>query len=565
LTYENRPWIKNYDENVPKDIDLSKYEGSFVELSDPVFKDFPNRLAMHYLGVDFTFKQLDIAANKIANTLIKNGLKPGDVVAINMANCPQYIISHLGILRAGCVSSGLSPLLSEDEMEYQLKDSKAKGIITLDAVFEARLTKIYRKLPDLKVIIVTNIADYLSKIKQILGKLLGKIPKGKVKPLSGRKVIKFMDCVKGKNAYPSTRPDVKLDPESTSLLMYTGGTTGRPKGAVLLNRNIAANILQIGSWLQIERGKNVALSGFPFFHIAGLTFCAMCIYTGTSQILIPNPRDTNHICKEIEKFKPTMLVNVPTLYQMLMNNPKFKKLPFSQLNFAISAASPFPAESIRELESYIGKNKFIEVYGMTETSPLTIMNPRFGIKKIGSIGMPISNTDVKLVDPETGEIVPQGEAGEILVKGPQVMKEYLNKPDKTRETIEEDGFLHTGDVAIMDDDGYFSIVDRTKDMIIVGGFKVYSVHVEDVLAKHPDIELAALIGIKDPKRPGSEIVKAIIQLKEGKLATDEVQESIKAYAEENLSKYEKPKIWEFREELPLTAVGKVLKRQLRAE
>ncbi|MHA1377640.1 MAG: AMP-binding protein [Candidatus Helarchaeota archaeon] len=565
MTYENRPWIKNYDENVPKDIDLSKYEGSFVELSDPVFKDFPNRLAMHYLGVDFTFKQLDIAANKIANTLIKNGLKPGDVVAINMANCPQYIISHLGILRAGCVSSGLSPLLSEDEMEYQLKDSKAKGIITLDAVFEARLTKIYRKLPDLKVIIVTNIADYLSKIKQILGKLLGKIPKGKVKPLSGRKVIKFMDCVKGKNAYPSTRPDVKLDPESTSLLMYTGGTTGRPKGAVLLNRNIAANILQIGSWLQIERGKNVALSGFPFFHIAGLTFCAMCIYTGTSQILIPNPRDTNHICKEIEKFKPTMLVNVPTLYQMLMNNPKFKKLPFSQLNFAISAASPFPAESIRELESYIGKNKFIEVYGMTETSPLTIMNPRFGIKKIGSIGMPISNTDVKLVDPETGEIVPQGEAGEILVKGPQVMKEYLNKPDKTRETIEEDGFLHTGDVAIMDDDGYFSIVDRTKDMIIVGGFKVYSVHVEDVLAKHPDIELAALIGIKDPKRPGSEIVKAIIQLKEGKLATDEVQESIKAYAEENLSKYEKPKIWEFREELPLTAVGKVLKRQLRAE
>jgi len=565
MVYESRPWLKNYDEGVPADIDPELFETTLIELFLPAFKDFPNRLCAHFLGVDFTFADIDRYSNQFANMLIENGLEPGDVVGISLVNTPQFLITYLGVLKAGCVASGLSPLFSEEELEYQLKDANAKAVVCIDAAYAARIRNIAGNLPNLKVIVATNIADFLPAWKRFFGKLLRKIPSGKVKPIPNKIVIKFIEILKN---YPTSFEIRKVNPDSTCLLMYTGGTTGFPKGSILTHRNICSNVIQIATWLQLERGTDIALSGFPFFHIAGLTFCNMCIFQGTTQLLIPNPRDTDHICKEAEKFKPNMLVNVPSLYQLLLKNPKFKKIDFNNLNFAVSSASPFPVESINELEAVIGKDKLLEVYGQTETSPLTIMNPRFGKKKLGTVGMPLPNTYVRLVSPDTNEDVPQGEAGEIIIKGPQVMKGYLNKPEENKKAFDEDGWFHTGDVAIMDEDGYFKIVDRVKDMIIVSGYKVYSSKVEDILVKHPAIDIVALVGVPNPERPGSELVKAFITLRDdytGPQDPETLKADIIAFAKEKLSPYEVPKLIEIRDELPLTTVGKVSKKDLRAE
>jgi len=337
---------------------------------------------------------------------------------------------------------------------------------------------------------------------------------------------------------------------------------------MLSHRNAAHNILSIIKWLGWEWGQGVLLSGFPMFHIAGLTVAESTIFLGWTQVLIPNPRDTEHICKEMKKYKPTNMANVPSLYQMLMADPKFKELDHSTLGTCISAAAPFPKESQAELESIIGEGKLLELYGMTETSPVSTMNPSKGKKKLGTVGMPIFNVECMLADPGTGEEVPVGEPGEICIKGPLLMQGYFNRPEETAHAIDDDGYMHTGDVAIMDEEGYLTIVDRTKDMIIVGGFKVFSSKVEDALSKHPAIGMLALIGEENPARPGSEIVKAYVQLDpafsfDGN--EEALKEGIKAFAKEKVAPYEVPKIIEIIEELPLTAVGKIDKKVLRAK
>ncbi|MEK7826543.1 MAG: AMP-binding protein, partial [Thermodesulfobacteriota bacterium] len=304
------------------------------------------------------------------------------------------------------------------------------------------------------------------------------------------------------------------------------------------------------------------------FHVAGLFFNENCIYLGWTQILIPNPRDTDHICKEMAKYRPTALVNVPTLYQMLLANPRFKELDHSHLRTCVSSAAPFPEESQRAVEEIGGPGKLLEVYGMTETSPLTTMNPDKGERKLGSIGLPLLNTDIRLVDPGTGREVAVGEPGEICVKGPQVMAGYYNNPDETRQVFDADGYLHTGDVAVQDEEGYLRIVDRTKDMIIVGGFKVFSKKVEEVLVEHPAIDMIAIIGLPDPERPGSEHVKAVVALKPDFDSGDD-QEALKAdilrMARERLAPYEVPKYIDIRKELPLTVLSKIDKKVLRKE
>ena len=335
---------------------------------------------------------------------------------------------------------------------------------------------------------------------------------------------------------------------------------------MLTHKNIMSDIIIYQKWLNWEAGEGVALSGFPFFHIAGTFTTLNVVYLGWSQILIPNPRDSDHIIKELAKYKPSVLANVPSLYQILMKNPKFKDLDHSQLKYCVSAAAPFPKESQKEFETIVGKGKLIEAYGMTETSPLSASNPSRGVKKLGSIGLPLNNTEIKLVDPSTGKEVPLGEPGEICVKGPMVMKGYYNKPEETKNAIDSDGFMHTGDVGVMDEDGYMKIVDRTKDMIIVSGFKVFSAKLEDTLTKHPAIGMVATVGVDNPERPGSEIVKAFIQL-DTEYNYDGNEEALKknitAFAKENCSPYEVPKIIEIVEELPLTVVGKVDKKSLR--
>ncbi|UCE13413.1 MAG: AMP-binding protein [Candidatus Heimdallarchaeota archaeon] len=556
-------WMKSWDSHVKNKLEYSI--DSLGVLYRTAMTKFPDKPACWMINREITYKELLENVEKFTTFLQQKGVKKGDVVTICLPNCPQYLIAHLGTLLAGAVSSGLNPLLSENEIAYQLNDSKCKVILTMDVIYEKRLKKILNDLPDLEIVIATNISEYmgLSRIALFFGKLIGKIPKGKVDGWPGKKVVKFLDIMK------ETSIDVKEVPidvgQDLALLQYTGGTTGFPKGAELTHSNFIAMHTQFTHWCDFKDGKEIVLSAFPAFHIGGLIVVTQAIWVAGSQILIPNPRDTDHFIKEMTTKSPTILGNVPTLYGMVMNNSKSKEIPkevLDNVTVYISAAAPFPAEMIRDFERHMqAENKVMELYGMTETTT-NISNPFFGRKKVGKIGLPLPDTQIKIIDIDTGEALGTGEAGEILIKGPSVTRGYINNPEATEMAI-EDGWIHTGDIGIMDEDGYVQIVDRLKDMLIVGGYKVFSVHVEDVLTKHPDIELVAIVGIYDPDRPGNEIVKAFVKLKEGVELNYEVKESIQFYAIENLSKYEKPKIWEYREELPLTVIGKVLKRALR--
>jgi len=567
LVYETRFWKKSWDPEL-EDLDPKLWDISFPEALQDTFKSFPDKMALAFMGLEITFSQLDKWANSFANMLIENGFENGDIVGINIPNIPEYVITVVGALRAGCIVSGVSPLLSDVQMHYQINDlgagKKKVALVTLNAIFEHRLTPIASKLPDLKLVIATSVIGAFPKDQQDMIRAVRELPWGEVNPIEGITVLDFWDDVITKAS--SDPVDVKILPDDIAYIQYTGGTTGPPKGALLTHKNAVSDLLLMQTWLGWERGKGLAMSGFPFFHIAGLFFCENCLYLGWSQVLLADPRDTAHICNEMKKYKPTVLANVPSLYQLLIKTKKFKRLDHSILDVCISAAAPFPAESQKQLESMVGEGKLLELYGMTETSPLTVGNPSKGKRKLGSIGLPVLNTDLKLVDPNTNEEVPLGEPGEICIKGPMVMKGYHNKPEETANMLDKDGWLKSGDVAIMDEEGYLRIVDRTKDMIIVSGFKVFSAKLEDTLTKHPAIAMIATIGIPNPDRPGSEIVKAFIQLDpnyeyDGNEAA--LKDEITKFAKENCSPYEVPKIIEISEELPLTVVGKVDKKVLR--
>jgi acyl-CoA synthetase (AMP-forming)/AMP-acid ligase II len=342
-----------------------------------------------------------------------------------------------------------------------------------------------------------------------------------------------------------------------------------PKGTELTHRNLLSNLLQTDQWLEFDHGNEIFISGFPFFHLAGLFIGMGAIGMGNTQILIPDPRNTRHICEEFARYLPTRMGNVPSLYQMLLAQPMFKSLNFSQLRSCLSGAAPFPVESFRALEALVGEGKVVEVYGMTEASPLLTINPYKGLKKVGTVGVPIQSTLLKLVDIDTGTSeVPLGQEGEIIARGPQVMKGYYNKPEETAYALREfqgEKWLYTGDVAKMDEDGYFTVVDRAKDMLNVGGYKVFSKEVEETLYEHPAVEFCAIVGVPNPDRPGSEIVKAMIQLAKNRAGSNhtELEQDIAEYCRENMAPYKRPKMIEFVDELPLTAVGKVDKKALR--
>ncbi len=367
-----------------------------------------------------------------------------------------------------------------------------------------------------------------------------------------------MEAIKG---MPTGRIQVKRSLDDTIFLMYTGGTTGPAKGAVLTQRSYMSNRMQTLTYLDLQP-DTLALSAFPLFHIAGLALGGFSLTNGSTQICVPDPRDTHFLIENIKAHKPNIIVNVPTVFFELIKQPEFKALDLSSVKFSLSAAAPFPPENIKELESVIGENQFIELYGMTETSPVTCCNPRYGKKKPASIGMPLPDTEFKLVDPATGELVPQGEPGEIAIRGPQLMKGYFEQPEETANAI-RDGWMFTGDVATMDEDGYFYIVDRVKDMVNVSGFKVFTRELDDFMVKHPDIEMAASFGVDDPKRPGSERVVAAIVLKPGVEKSDAEKEKILQYLRDNVAAYKVPKVIEFKDELPTSGVGKVLKRELK--
>ena len=552
--YAEKRWLKNYDKHVAHSL---KYESkTFVEAFREAVEQYPDKTALLYMGRRLTFRDIDLLSNQIAHFLIKEGLKPDDVVGLHMPNIPAHYISIIGIQKAGCVSTGLSPLLTPNELVHQINDSKTKVILTIDVLF-GKIAEIADSI-DISTVVVSEIADFLPGVKRFLGKLLKKIPTGKVMPLAGKKLKGFTDIIKEMPANPI---EVKRGYDDTIFIMYTGGTTGPSKGAVLTQRSYMSNRQQVLAWLDITP-EDTALSAFPLFHIAGLALGGFTITRGTTQICVPNPRDTHFIINAIKSCKPTFLVNVPTVYYELMKNPDFKRLDLRTLKWCLSAAAPFPEESIGELESIIGKGNFIELYGMTETSPVTCCNPRYGMKKAGSIGMPMPDTEFILIDPETGQPAKGAETGEIAIRGPQVVKEYYEKPQETANAF-RDGWLYTGDVARMDEDGYFYIVDRLKDMVIVSGFKVFTRELDEVLMKHPDVALAASIGLPDPGRPGSERVACAVVLKPGVDKSEAEKENIIRYLREAVAPYKVPKLIEFMDQLPTSGVGKILKRELK--
>jgi len=565
--YLSKIWLKNYDDFVQKELDFEVR--SLADTLKESVKTFPGSLVYEFMGTTSTYHEFEKDVIAFANFLIENGLKKGDKISINLPNCPQFMVTLYGAFYAGVVVSGMNFLLQPNEIIYQLSDCEAKAIVTMDSFYEEKVRKALASgKTDIKLVVTTNISDMMdiSVVKKFLGKLLKKIPTGKIEPIEGMKYFKFPEILE---TYPNDKPpDIKLNPkEDLAFLQYTGGTTGPPKGAMLTHFNEVANIDQVIHWWEIDtrRGRDIFISGFPFFHLAGMFMNLGAVSHACMQLLIPNPRDMDHIIHLIKEWEPNLMVNVPTLYLMLLNEPEFSGIDLSSIRVYVSGAAPFPAESIKNFEKIVGLHKLLEVYGMTEASPIVTMNPYLGNRKIGKVGLPVSNTLVKIVNVENkDEEVPIGEAGEIAIKGPQIFQGYWKKPDETKNAL-RDGWFFTGDVGIMDEDGYLKIVDRTKDMIIVSGYKVFSVEVDNKMVKHPAIQLASTIGLPDPDRPGSEMVKLYVLLEEGFSATEEIKDEIRLFAEENLARYKIPKIIEIVNEIPLTTVGKIDKRALRAK
>jgi long-chain acyl-CoA synthetase len=552
--YSRKPWIACYDKGVLPV--LSYPDKLFSEMFAETVKQYADKAALIYLGRKLSFIEVDVIANRLAHYLQISGLAPGDVVGLHLPNIPAHYIGMIAVQKAGMVSTGLSPLLTPAELAHQLNDSGTKLILTVDVLFD-KIADVAERAT-FSTVVVSAIADFMPGIKRALGKLLKKIPTAAVTPLKGKTVVRLTEAIQETPALPVM---VSRNMEDPMFLMYTGGTTGPSKGAVLTQRNYMANRLQVLTWLDI-RAEDVALSAFPLFHIAGLALGGFTLTQGTTQICVPNPRDTAFLIQAIKTWTPTFMVNVPTVYFQLMKNPEFGRMNLGAIKWCLSAAAPFPAENIQELEAIIGKGNFIELYGMTETSPVTCCNPRYGIKKPSSIGLPLPDTEFLLVDPETGQTVETGEPGEILIRGPQVMRGYFNKPEETAHALES-GWMHTGDIARMDADGYFYIVDRLKDMVIVSGFKVFTKELDDVISRHPDVQLAASVGVPDPERPGSERVAMAVVLRPGVEKSEREKDKILAFLRENVAPYKVPKVILFMDELPTSGVGKILKREIR--
>ncbi len=564
MKYEPSMWLKSYDKGVPPQID--PVTGSLASRFKEVVGNFGDKTAFHFMGSSMTFNQLNAAARSFATCLREHGIGKGDVVGINLPNTPQYVIAALGALINGSAVTGVSPLLMPKEIVHQINDSGAKALVTLDALFAERVKGVAGEMPGLKLILATNIADYLPGLKKTLAKLLKKVPTGKIEPVPGKAVMDFRKALQN---YPAKNVDVILDTTDLAFIQYTGGTTGLPKGAELTHGNLLSNLTQFGFWYKAVMGEGRYLSGYPMFHIAGLILAFNALMYAGTQSLVPDPRNSAYLVQQMRDFKPNFMANVPSLWMMLMSEPGFKELDFSELNVCITAAAPMPVESLNALESIIGKGKISELVGMTETSPVVACNPVFGPKKAGSVGLPIPSTKVRLMDlAEGNEDVPLGDEGEMIVCGPQVMRGYHNKPEESASALREhDGeiWMHTGDVATMDSDGYLYIVDRTKDMVNVSGYKVFPREVEEKFYTHPAVDACAVVGIKDEKRIGSEIVKLVAQLNPSykQKPAAEVEAELISFIKEQVAPYKVPKIVEFIDQIPLTSVGKVDKKVLR--
>lgn len=547
-----KPWLKFYPEGIPPSLE---YED--IPLPDTLrntAQKYPDRVALHFMGFEMTFKQLYEAVLKLANYLRELGIEKGDRVAIMLPNTPQAVISFYGVLFAGGVVVETNPMYTERELAYQLKDSGAKAIIALEILYP-RIKRVEGET-DLEHIIITAIKDYLPFPKNLIYPIIQKRQYGfsvKVEHKGNQHL--FTEIMK--RSIPDEL-DVTFDVNhDMACLQYTGGTTGFPKGVMLTHKNLIANAKMCDVWLMRgNNGNDVVLGALPFFHVYGLTtVMILSVMNGAKMVLIPKP-EPETLLKAIESQQVTLFPGAPTMYIGLLNHPDLEKYDLSSIEYCISGSAPLPKEVQDKFEKATG-GIIVEGYGLTESSPVTHANPLDREKRrIGSIGLPWPDTDAAVVSLENDEKLPPGEIGEIIVKGPQVMMGYWNRPEETEMTL-KNGWLYTGDIGYMDEDGYFYIVDRKKDMIIASGFNIYPREIEEVLYEHSAIKEVAVAGVPDPYR--GETVKAYIVLKEGAKVTEE---ELDRFCRERLAAYKVPRIYEFRDELPKTTVGKILRRQL---
>lgn len=549
-----KPWIANYPQEVPVTLEYPRVP--LTAFLTQTAESFPHQNALHFFGKQITYADLLSMSYQFAHALIRRGVKKGDRIAIMLPNCPQAAIAYYGILFAGGTVVMTNPLYTERELTHQLVDSGASAIIGLDLLY-SRIMKV-KPTAMVKRVMITSVSDFLPFFKKILYPFAQRKQKKPIPDIHySNEVESFLHVVNESDASPI---EVDVDPEvDLALLQYTGGTTGTAKGVMLTHYNLVANTIQCQACLyKMEQGKEKILTALPLFHVFGMTAAMNYgVSIGAEIILVPR-FDPAEILKLIDKLRPTMFPGAPTMFIGLINHPAIQKYNLSSIKACVSGSAPLPLEVQSRFEE-LTKGKIAEGYGLTETSPVTHSDPFWGRRINGSIGLPWPDTECRIVDPVSGEEVVQGAVGELAVKGPQVMLGYWNRPKETAAVL-RDGWLLTGDMGYMDEDGYFYIVDRKKDMIIAGGFNIYPREVEEVLFLHPAVLEAVVIGVPDPYR--GETVKAFIVTKAG----HELDEGeLDRFCRQKLAAYKVPHMYEKRTELPKTMVGKVLRRQLQEE
>ncbi len=553
----DRFWLKNYPKGVPADIDVNQYE-SLVQLLEEAFKKHGSLPAYSCMGASMTYRQLDENSAAIGAWLQSKGLGKGKRVAIMMPNILQYPVVMAGVLRAGCTVVNVNPLYTPRELEHQLKDSGADAIFILEN-FATTLQQVQDKVPT-KMVVVCSMGDLLGFAKGIIVNFVVRNVKKMVPAYQLPNAAKFLDVLA--DGLKMRLSPVKVGHDDVAFLQYTGGTTGVSKGATLLHRNIIANMLQCEAWYQPALSKlkpgeaPVTITALPLYHIFALTVCAMMsMRIGGQCVLIPNPRDIPGFVKELGKHTFHVFPAVNTLFNALLNNDEFRKLNFSRLILSAGGGMAVQEAVAKRWLEATGC-PICEGYGLSETSPVATANRTDTDKFTGTIGLPICNTEIAILD-DDGKHLPVGSTGEIAIRGPQVMAGYWQRPDETAKVMTPDGFFRTGDIGIMDAEGYTKIVDRKKDMILVSGFNVYPNEVEGVVAGHPGVLECAAVGVPDEN--SGEAVKLFVVKKDPALTERDVMD----YCKEHLTGYKKPKYIEFRSDLPKTNVGKILRRELR--